>query len=111
TLVIVRPGVCGQRVILEKLIHAAVKVVRTTLGDNQDFAAAHIAVFRIGVTGNDAHLLNGFRRGVIAGIVVQGFVDLDAIHDVVIVLAAAAVEGRRAVPVHVPLVAVSGSHR
>ena len=93
-VVVVAPGVCRAVLVLVELVETAMELVGSGLGDGENFSSVHVTVFGIGVSGDDAHLANGFGSGVIGDGVLQRLIDVRAVEDVVIGLHSVAVEGR-----------------
>ena len=92
-VVVIAPEVCSAILVLVERVEAAMELVGSGLGDSEDFAAVHVAVFGIGVTCDHLHLANGLRSRVIGDGVLQRLVDVCTVEDVVVSLHAVAIEG------------------
>ena len=86
------------------------KLIRSALGDHQDFAAVDVSVLGAGVACDYSHFLNSVRSRVVARQVVHGLVDLDAIENIVVGLGTVAIERGATSRACVALVAVAGCH-
>src|SRR6266568_4767621 len=82
-----------QMVVAEKLVEAAVYLVRAGLGDHIDHGARVAAVFRVKRVGNNLELLDAVRRLFHGGQVGEEVVAVAAVYGIVVGAAAAAIDG------------------
>src|SRR6185437_15702625 len=92
--IIVCPGIGGQSAVFPKIENVTMELIGSAFSDHQHFAAADVAKLSIRVAGDYSHLLNRKRRRIVASIIINRFVDVDAVQNIAVGLLAVAIERR-----------------